>query len=358
MAKILVLPGDGIGPEVTAQAEKVLRLVNDARGLGLEFETGLLGGAAIDAHGSPLDDATLQKARESRAILLGAVGLPRFDGLAMGKRPGGGLLKLRKELQLYANLRPAKVFDNALEASSLRPERVKGADIIIVRELTGGIYFGEPRGIREEDGRRFGLNTMIYHDDEILRIQRVAIALARKRSGRLTSVDKGNATDVGRFWREVTRELYAQEATDLQTDHMYVDNAALQIIRDPLQFDVMVMGNMFGDILSDCAGNIPGSLGMLPSASLGDANALYEPCHGSAPDIAGEDKANPIAAILSAAMLLNHTLGHPELEATIHQAVQDVLNTHCTVDLRLSQCQVVTCSDMGARIADRVGELL
>ena len=302
---ILILPGDGIGPEIVAEARKVLDVVNDRFRLGLDFDEALIGGCAIDATGEPFPAATLAKARAADAILLGAVGGPQWDTLDRAIRPERGLLAIRSQLGLFGNLRPAVLYPQLANASSLKPEVVAGLDILIVRELTGGIYFGEPRGIDiDEAGERRGYNTYVYTEAEIRRIGRLAFDSARKRNGRVCSVDKANVLEVTMLWREVMTEL-GKEYPDIELSHMYVDNAAMQLVRAPKQFDVIVTGNMFGDILSDQASMLTGSIGMLPSASLDqDGKGLYEPCHGSAPDIAGKGVANPLATILSAAMLL------------------------------------------------------
>lgn len=353
--KILILPGDGIGKEVTPQGVQLLQAAAKKAGLEIAMDHALIGGAALEAAGNPLPGETIEKARAADAILFGAVGDPRYDQVSHEERPGRGLLWLRKNLELYANLRPAKVFPGALDASPLKPERIEGVDLMIVRELTGGIYFGEPRGIREESGIRMALNTMIYTEPEVERIVRFALEQARARRGRLTSVDKGNALEVGRFWREIATRVMA-EYPDVETDHLYVDNAALQIIRDPRRFDTLVMGNMFGDILSDVAGNLSGSLGMLPSASIGKNHALYEPCHGSAPDIAGKDEANPIASILSVGMMFRYSLGLPGIDEKIHAAVDQVLAGCRTADLMSPGKTRVGCAEMGARILEAFEE--
>ena len=351
MKKILILPGDGIGKEVTPQGVHLLQAAAREAGLEIAIENALIGGAALEATGNPLPTETIDQARGADAILFGAVGDPRYDQKPHEERPGRGLLWLRKNLELYANLRPAKVFPAALDASPLKPERIEGVDLMIVRELTGGIYFGEPRGIREESGIRLALNTMVYTEPEVERIVRFALELARGRQGRLTSVDKGNALEVGRFWREIATRIMA-EYPDVESDHLYVDNAALQIIRDPRRFDTLVMGNMFGDILSDVAGNLPGSLGMLPSASIGQSHALYEPCHGSAPDIAGKDLANPIASILSVGMMFRYSLEQPGIDEKIHAAVDLVLGAYRTADMMAPGKTQVGCVEMGARILE------
>jgi len=320
--RVLVLPGDGIGAEIMPHVIRVLNALD----VSFAFDEGELGGAAIDRRGSPLPPDTLAAAREADAVLLGAVGGPRWDDLPMDQRPEKGLLGLRSGLDLFANLRPALLFEPLADASSLRPELVAGLDILIVRELTGGIYFGEPRGVTTGNGGRRGFNTYVYEEREIDRIARVAFDLAAKRNGRLTSVDKANVLEVTQLWRDVVNEVHA-DYPDIELDHLYVDNAAMQLVRAPKQFDVVVTGNMFGDILSDVAAMLTGSLGMLPSASLNaEGQGLYEPVHGSAPDIAGRNIANPLATILSAAMMLRYSLREPEAAARIETAVNDVLD--------------------------------
>jgi 3-isopropylmalate dehydrogenase len=325
MMKIAILPGDGIGPEITAQAVKVLeRLRRD--GLALEWAEAPIGGAGVDAQGDPLPASTLQLAREADAILLGAVGAPKYDGLPREKRPEQGLLRIRKALELFANLRPARVYRELAAASALKPERLAGLDLLIVRELTGDIYFGEPKGVRiNAAGEREGFDTMVYREGEIRRIAHVAFQAARRRGRRVCSVDKANVLETSRLWREVVSEV-GREYPDVELSHMYVDNAAMQLVRDPGQFDVILTGNMFGDILSDEASMLTGSIGMLPSASL-DARSkgLYEPIHGSAPDLAGRDIANPLATILSLAMLLRYSLGMETAAARVERAVAEVL---------------------------------
>ncbi len=324
---ILVLAGDGIGPEIVAEAQKVLHIVDEKFNLGLNISNALVGGSAIDATGGPLPEATLEAAKAADAILLGAVGGPKWDGLDMAIRPEKGLLGLRSNLNLFGNLRPAILYPQLADASSLKPEIVSGLDILIVRELTGGIYFGQPRGIRVlENGERQGYNTYVYAESEIRRIGKVAFEAARARGGRLCSVDKANVLEVTVLWREIMEEM-AADYPDVTLSHMYVDNAAMQLVRAPKQFDVMVTGNMFGDILSDAAAMLTGSIGMLPSASLDEAGkGMYEPCHGSAPDIAGQGKANPLATILSAAMMLRYTLKESAAADAIEQAVSVVLD--------------------------------
>ena len=323
--KIAVLPGDGIGTEIVAQAVKVLRaLAKD--GLALEMQEAPVGGAAYDAAGDPLPAATLKLARDADAILFGAVGGWKYDTLPRAKRPEQALLGLRKELGLFANLRPAKVFPELVAASTLRPEVVSGMDILIVRELTGDIYFGQPRGVRKlENGEREGFDTMRYSESEVRRIAHSGFRAAAKRAKKLCSVDKCNVLETSQLWREVVAEV-GKEYPGVALSHMYVDNAAMQLLRDPKQFDVIVTGNMFGDILSDEASMLTGSIGMLPSASL-DANnkGMYEPIHGSAPDIAGKDLANPLATILSAAMMLRYSFNQDGVAGRIEDAVTKVL---------------------------------
>ena len=347
--QILCLPGDGIGPEIMAEALKVLEAVRQRFGLELQVDHGLVGGAAIDEHGVPLDEVTLKAAKECDAILFGAVGGPKWDDQPMENRPEKGLLRLRSELDLFANLRPAILFPQLSSASSLKPELVAGLDILIVRELTGGIYFGEPRGVRVlEGGEREGFNTYVYRESEIRRIAKVAFEAAQKRGGRLCSVDKSNVLEVTGLWREVVTET-AQQYDNVDLSHLYVDNAAMQLVRAPKQFDVMVTGNMFGDILSDCAAMLTGSIGMLPSASLNaDSQGMYEPVHGSAPDIAGEDKANPLAQILSLAMLLRYSLAQGDAADAIEKAVSKVLDQgYRTADIADENGQCVGTSAMG-----------
>ena len=328
MSHIAVLAGDGIGPEIVAEAVRVLERVATLEAIPLQFESGLVGGAAFDAAGDPLPAATLDLARRSDAILFGAVGGPRYDALPRAQRPEQGLLRLRKELGLFANLRPATIYPELASASSLKPEVVAGLDLLIVRELTGDIYFGQPRGIRVLDnGEREGFDTMRYSEGEIRRIAQVAFVAARGRRRKLCSVDKANVLETTQLWREVVTAV-ARDYPDVELNHMYVDNAAMQLLRNPRQFDVLVTGNMFGDILSDEAAMLTGSIGMLPSASL-DAGmkGMYEPIHGSAPDIAGQGVANPLATILSAAMLLRYSLRREDAARRIEAAVAAVLRS-------------------------------
>ena len=325
--KVLVLPGDNIGPEIVTEAVKVLETISDKFGLGIELDYAHLGGAALDAVGEPCPQETLDKARSSDAILLGAVGGPQWDDVERHLRPEKGLLTIRSELDLFGNLRPAIMYPQLAHASSLKPEFVSGLDILIVRELVGGIYFGEPRGIRTlENGEREGYNTYKYSESEIRRIGRMAFEAAMVRDKRLCSVDKSNVLEATVLWKEIITEL-AADYPEVELSHMYVDNAAMQLVMAPKQFDVIVTGNMFGDILSDTAAMLTGSIGMLPSASLDkDGGGMYEPCHGSAPDIAGQGVANPLATILSVAMMLRYSLDAVEAADAIEKAVSDVLD--------------------------------
>ncbi len=357
--KILVLPGDYIGPEIMAEAVKVLRDVDSRFGLGLELEFGLLGGAAIDATGVPLPPETLAAAKAADAILLGAVGGPKWDGVERHLRPERGLLSIRSELDLFGNLRPAILYPQLADASSLKREVVAGLDILIVRELTGGIYFGEPRGVRTlENGEREGFNTYVYRESEIRRIGHLAFGLARKRDHRVCSVDKANVLEVTMLWREVMEEV-AAEYPDVELSHMYVDNAAMQLLRAPKQFDVLVTGNMFGDILSDAAAMLTGSIGMLPSASLDSGGrGMYEPCHGTAPDIAGQGKANPLATILSVAMMLRYTLASPAAADAIEQAVSAVLDRGLrTPDIHTPADTLVDTTSMGDAVVKALNDM-
>ena len=356
--KVLVLPGDGIGPEIVAEARKVLETVNAQMSLGLELNEALVGGAAIDATGIPLPEETLAAAKAADAILLGAVGGPQWDtNPDFQIRPEKGLLGIRSQLGLFGNLRPAILYPQLAHASTLKPEVVAGLDILIVRELTGGIYFGQPRGYRnKENGVREGFNTYVYDENEIRRIGRVAFEAARARGKKLCSVDKANVLEVTVLWREVMNELHA-EYPDVELSHMYVDNAAMQLVRAPKQFDVVVTGNMFGDILSDAAAMLTGSIGMLPSASL-DANnkGMYEPCHGSAPDIAGQGIANPLATILSAAMMLRYSLNAGEAADRIEAAVSKVLDQNLrTADIMSDGMRRVSTSEMGDAVVAALG---
>ncbi len=346
--KIAVLPGDGIGPEIVKQA---LRVIDAARGAGLDIqiEQASIGGAGHDQHGDPLPDSTLALAKSADAVLLGAVGGPQYDGLPRALRPEQGLLRIRKELGLFANLRPAVVYNELAHASSLKPDLVAGLDLMILRELTGDIYFGQPRGQRTTDaGEREGFDTMMYSESEIRRIAHVAFAIAGKRGRKLCSVDKANVLDTSIVWREVVGEV-GKEYADVELTHMYVDNAAMQLVRAPKQFDVILTGNMFGDILSDEASMLTGSIGMLPSASLDAGNkGLYEPVHGSAPEIAGQNLANPLATILSVAMMMRYTFGIDELAQRIEKAVRTVLAQGLrTADIFEPGMRKVGTSEMG-----------
>ncbi|WKD30069.1 3-isopropylmalate dehydrogenase [Halomonas sp. KG2] len=346
--KVLLLPGDGIGPEIAAQAARLLKACQEA-GLDIDVEEGLVGGSAYDVHGEPLPAETLEKAKAASAILLGAVGGPKWDTLEdLSKRPEKGLLGLRKNLGLFGNLRPAMLYPQLASASSLKPELVAGLDIMIVRELTGGIYFGQPRGIEERNGERVGFNTYIYSESEIERIGRVAFEMAQKRGKKLCSVDKANVLEVTILWREVMERL-APEYPDVELSHMYVDNAAMQLVRAPKQFDVVVTGNMFGDILSDAAAMLTGSIGMLPSASLNESGqGMYEPCHGSAPDIAGQNIANPLAMMLSVAMMLRYSLNETAMAERIEAAVGSVLDNGLrTADIASEGTRRVSTDEMG-----------
>ena len=346
--QIAVLQGDGIGPEIIGQAVKVLDKLIE-QGLDARYEYGLLGGSAYDAHGSPYPEATQTLCRKADAVLLGAVGGPQYDNLERSVRPERGLLAIRKDLNLFANLRPAILYPELANASTLKPEVVSGLDILIVRELTGDIYFGEPRGIRTlENGEKEGYNTMKYSESEIRRIAKVAFEAAQKRGKKLCSVDKANVLETTEFWKQIFTEV-AAEYPDVELTHMYVDNAAMQLVKAPKQFDVIATGNIFGDILSDQASMLTGSIGMLPSASLNDTGkGLYEPSHGSAPDIAGQNKANPLATILSLAMLLRYSLNDEARATQVEQAVQKVLQQGLrTGDIFEQGTTLVSCSDIG-----------
>lgn len=328
MPKIALLPGDGIGPEVTYAAVDVLKAADEAYGLRLEFEAFPFGGNAIDAHGEPFPEETRRGCLEADAILLGAIGGPKWDNVPRDIRPETGLLAIRKAHGLFANLRPARVLPGLEALSPLKPEIARGVDVLVIRELTGGIYFGTPRGMNEEEG----WNTERYSRPEVLRIARVAFEAARKRRGRVCSVDKANVLEVGEFWRKVVEEVH-KDYPDIALEHQYVDAMAMHLVTKPGRFDVVVTGNIFGDILSDLASVLPGSLGLLPSASLGEKTPLFEPVHGSAPDIAGRGIANPTAAILSASMLLTHALNRPDIAREIEEAVSHALATNPTPDL-------------------------
>jgi len=353
--KIAVLPGDGIGPEIIDSALKVLDVVAKKYGLTFEYKFGLVGGAAIDETGDPLPPETLKICKESDAILFGAVGGEKWDNLPTDKRPEKGLLRIRKELELFANIRPAKAYEPLLDASPLKPEIIKGVDLVVLRELTGDVYFGEPRGREIRNGERVGYNTMIYYEHEVKRIAKLAFELARNRRKKVTSVDKANVLEVSGLWREVVNEVHADYA-DVELEHMYVDNCAMQLIRRPKDFDVIVTGNIFGDIISDEAGALTGSLGMLPSASIGERYTFYEPIHGSAPDIAGKGIANPIATILSAAMMLEITCKVPEAARDIERAIEKVLEDgYRTGDIWSPGTKRVNTAEMTEEIIKRIG---
>lgn len=362
---LLILPGDGIGPEVMREVRRVVDWLDRRRSLSFDISEDLVGGAAIDKHGIPLADATLEKAMQVDAVLLGAVGGPKWDDVPFERKPERGLLRLRKEMQLYANLRPALCFEALVEASTLKPEYVSGLDIMIVRELTGGVYFGEPRGIEDlGGGERRGINTQVYTTSEIRRVATVAFELARKRRNKVTSSEKANVMESGVLWREEVTKLHQEAFSDVELEHMYADNAAMQLVRNPKQFDVIVTDNLFGDILSDAAAMLTGSLGMLPSASLGDVDdsgrrrSLYEPVHGSAPDIAGQGKANPLATILSFAMALRYSFDLPEDADLIERAIQQVLARGVrTADIMSQGATLVSTEAMGEAVLQELDAL-
>ena len=346
---VLILPGDGIGPEIVTEAEKVLNALMQKHGLDLSTKHGLIGGSAIDETGLPLPEETLALGKQSDAILLGAVGGPKWDSIERSLRPERGLLAIRAGLDLYANLRPAMLYEELAEASSLKPEVIGALDIMFVRELTSGIYFGQPRGIRTlDDGQREGFNTLVYKESEIERIAHTAFDVAMKRNKKVCSVDKANVLEATELWREVVTRV-AKDYPEISLEHMYVDNAAMQLVRDPGQFDVIVTTNMFGDILSDLASMLTGSIGMLPSASLNaEGKGMYEPIHGSAPDIAGKNMANPLATIISAAMMLRYSLAESAQADRIEQAVRKVLeNGLRTADIYSEGMKKVSTSEMG-----------
>jgi 3-isopropylmalate dehydrogenase len=357
--KIAVLPGDGIGPEVMHEATQVLKQTAELYHLSVALEEEIVGGASIDVHGKPLVDSVLKLAKESDAVLLGAMGGPKWDGLDYSVRPERALLALRQELGLFANLRPVRVLPALAAASTLKREVVEGTDLLVVRELTGGIYFGQPKGItRLPDGTERGVNTEVYTTPEVERIAAVGFDAARKRRRKVTSVDKANVLETTELWRKVVSRVHKEKGYDeVNLEHMLVDNCAMQLIRDPRQFDVIVTTNMFGDILSDEAAMLTGSIGMLPSASLGGKVGMYEPVHGTAPDIAGQDKANPLATILSVAMMLRHSLHQDEAAARIEGAVEAVLNSgYRTLDIQEKDCRLVGCREMGRLIRGKIVE--
>lgn len=347
--KIAILPGDGIGPEVTREAIKVFRTLEKKSNISFEFEEALVGGSAYDKTGNPLPKETLQLAKRSDSVLLGAIGGPKWEPLDYSMRPERALLGLRQELSLFANLRPAVVFPSLVDASTLKREVVQDIDILIVRELTGGIYFGEPRGVTQvSDGSMRGVNTLVYTSGEIERVAKVAFDLSRKRSKKLTSVDKANVLEATELWRNVVTEVH-KKYSDVELSHMYVDNCSMQLIRNPKQFDVILTGNMFGDILSDEAAMLTGSIGMLPSAALNESSkGLFEPVHGSAPDIAGKGLANPLAAVLSVAMMLEYSFDQPKEGQVIRDAVRSVLNKgYRTADIYTKGTRKVNTAKMG-----------
>lgn len=357
--KIAVLPGDGIGPDVIEQGVKTLNAISEKFGHKFELNYGLIGGVAVDEHGVPLPDVTLDLAKSSDAVFMGAIGDFKYDKLDPAIRPERGLLKIRKELNLFANLRPAFIYDELVASSPLKEHLVRGVDIMIVRELTGGVYFGEPKGIETRDGQKVGFNNMVYHEYEVERIARVAFDIAMKRNKKLCSIDKANVLDVSRLWREVVEKV-ASEYPEVELSHMYVDNAAMQLIINPKQFDVMLTGNLFGDILSDEASVLAGSLGMLASASLSDTGmpAMYEPCHGSAPQFKGQNKLNPIATILSAAMMLKYSFNLEKESEIIENAVKSVLKDgYRTTDIMSEGCTLVGTSETGDLIAQKIAAL-
>ena len=360
--KILLLPGDGIGPEVISELKKVIKYLNSKRSLDFEIDEDLAGGSSYDKHGTPITDEVFYKALESEVVMLGAVGGPKWDNLEFSKKPERALLKLRKELKLFANLRPAICFKQLVDASTLKPEVVSGLDIMIVRELTGGIYFGEPRGIKPiNNGERKGINTHSYTSNEIIRVARVAFDLAKKRSNKVTSCEKSNVMEAGQLWKEEVQALHDKEFKEVELKHMLADNCSMQLLRNPKQFDVIVTDNLFGDMLSDQASMLTGSLGLLPSASLGAKNkdgemrAMYEPIHGSAPDIAGKGLANPIATVLSFAMALRYSLDLDKEADDLEKAVQEVLNDGLrTKDIVSKGTKEVTTSQMGDALISKL----
>lgn len=355
MPKILVIPGDGIGVEVTKVSLDVLKSIEEKHNLEFEIEEALFGGSSIDAHGVPVTDEVIEMARNADAVLLGAVGGPKWENLDHHLKPESGLLALRKELDAFANLRPAVVYPALVDASSLKKEIVEGVDIMVVRELTGGIYFGEPRGTKNIGGEDEAFNTLKYTTSEIIRVARVAFQIAEKRNKKVTSIDKSNVLESMVLWRDTVTDLQNTEFPDIELEHLYVDNAAMQLIRRPKTFDVMLAGNMFGDIISDEAAQLTGSLGMLPSASVGNEGAIYEPVHGSAPDIAGQDIANPIACILSLSMMLKYSFNLDDISKTIEDAVKGALDKgYRTADIYEDGKTRVGCVEMGEIILGEI----
>src|SRR3989304_427988 len=354
--KVLILSGDGIGPEIMKEAIKVLDIVSKKYSISFDLKEAPVGGASIDLHGVPLTEEVLREALKSRCVLLGAVGGPKWEGLDYAIRPERALLRLRKELGLFANLRPAKIYSVLADSSTLKREVIEGVDIMVIRELTGGLYFGTPRGVEKlPDGTERGVNTLVYTTHEIERIAKVAFEVARKRGKRLTSIDKPNVIEPTELWRKVVIKV-SESYKDVSLSHMYVDNCAMQLVRNPRQFDVIVTENMFGDILSDEAAMLTGSIGMLPSASIGDTgHAMYEPIHGSAPDIAGKNIANPIATILSVAMMFRYTFNMDEVASSIERAVERVLEKgYRTADIYTEGAKKVGCKEMGDKVAEEI----
>ncbi len=355
--RIALLPGDGVGPEVIAEAVKVLKVVESVNGLTFRFQTGLIGGSAIDATATPLPPETVAICNNSQAILLGAVGGPQWESKRPELRPEQGLLQIRKRLGLYVNLRPVKVHDSLVNYSAIKPAYVKGTDLIIVRELLGGIYFGNPRGLFSKNGERFGVNTEIYREHEVERVAHRAFQLARMRRRKVTSVDKANVLETSRLWREVVTRI-GRSYPDVELSHIYVDNCAMQLIGRPASFDIILTSNMFGDILSDEAAMMAGSIGLLPSASLGERSSLYEPIHGSAPDIAGRKRANPVATILSAALMLRYSFRMEAAASAIETAVEKVLKRGVRTAEIPGRGRAVSTSRMGSLIAEQTAKLL
>jgi 3-isopropylmalate dehydrogenase len=363
---LLVLPGDGIGPEVMGEVSRIIAWFDDKRAVSFDITEDLVGGACYDAHGVAIRDETMKVASQVDAVLFGAVGGPKWDNVSREHRPEAGLLRLRKDLDLFANLRPAIVLDAMVDASTLKREIVQGLDLMILRELTSGVYFGEPRGRADlPDGTRRVIDTQAYTEDEIARVVRVGFELARKRRNKLHSAEKSNVMETGVFWREIAGRIHAEEYPDVEFEHILADNCAMQLIRNPKQFDVIVTDNLFGDILSDEAAMMTGSLGMLPSASLGPVDpatgkrhAMYEPVHGSAPDIAGQGKANPLAMLLSFAMMLRYSFDLPDDADMVEQAAQNVLAAGFrTGDIMSDGCTLVTTAEMGSKLLDELGRL-
>ena len=364
--KLLILPGDGIGPEVMTQVFHIIDWMTKHKTVSFDISERLVGGAAYDKEGNSISDETMQEALDSDAVLFGAVGGPNWDNVERHKRPEAAILRLRKDLDLFANLRPAKVFTALVESSSLKANLVEGLDILILREATSGVYFGKPRGVQNlDDNEKIAIDTQSYTTSEILRIAKVGFDLAKQRSNKLTSVEKANVMETGKFWREIVTELHQKEFSDVKLNHMYADNCAMQLVRFPKQFDVIVTDNLFGDILSDCAAMLTGSLGMLPSASLGAADntgrraGMYEPVHGSAPDISGQDKANPIAMIMSFSMMLNYSFDMQEESKLIERAIENVLSKGLrTVDIQQQDKKYVSTKEMGAAIIKELDILI